>query len=105
MLGIAWAAGLPALGGVGTASALAKFYQAAIGSICSPLPEGVIACDGALEAIQYHGASSRWHVRLDDGSLLTAVRAETAAADPAAIPGGRVRLTWSRDSLVPLAEA
>ncbi len=33
-----WAAGLPALGGVGTASALAKFYQAAIGSIESPLP-------------------------------------------------------------------
>lgn len=34
----AWSAGLPALGGVGTASALAKFYQAAIGSIESPLP-------------------------------------------------------------------
>jgi CubicO group peptidase (beta-lactamase class C family) len=33
----AWAAGLPALGGVSTASALAKFYQAAIGSIESPL--------------------------------------------------------------------
>jgi CubicO group peptidase (beta-lactamase class C family) len=34
----AWSAGLPALGGVGSASALAKFYQAAIGSIESPLP-------------------------------------------------------------------
>jgi CubicO group peptidase (beta-lactamase class C family) len=34
----AWSAGLPALGGVGTASALAKFYQAAIGSIASPFP-------------------------------------------------------------------
>jgi CubicO group peptidase (beta-lactamase class C family) len=33
----AWEAALPALGGVGTASALAKFYQAAIGSIESPL--------------------------------------------------------------------
>jgi CubicO group peptidase (beta-lactamase class C family) len=33
----AWAAGLPALGGVGTASGLAKFYQAAIGAIASPL--------------------------------------------------------------------
>lgn len=37
----AWAAGLPALGGVGTASALAKFYQAAIGAIVSPLPRQV----------------------------------------------------------------
>ena len=33
----AWSAGLPALGGVGTASALAKFYQAVIGSMASPL--------------------------------------------------------------------
>ena len=39
----AWAAGLPALGGVGTASALAKFYQAAIGSIESPLTPRVRA--------------------------------------------------------------
>jgi CubicO group peptidase (beta-lactamase class C family) len=36
----AWSAGLPALGGVGTASALAKFYQAVIGSIASPLSPG-----------------------------------------------------------------
>ena len=33
----AWSAGLPAMGGVGTASALAKFYQAAVGAIASPL--------------------------------------------------------------------
>ena len=33
----AWSAGLPALGGVGTASGLAKFYQAVIGAIASPL--------------------------------------------------------------------
>ena len=37
----AWSAGLPAMGGVGTASALAKFYQAAIGAIDSPLGENV----------------------------------------------------------------
>ena len=37
----AWAASLPALGGVGTASALAKFYQAVIGAIDSPLSAGV----------------------------------------------------------------
>lgn len=34
----AWSAGLPALGGVGSASALAKFYQAAIGAIDGPFP-------------------------------------------------------------------
>ncbi|MGA0846651.1 MAG: serine hydrolase domain-containing protein, partial [Luteolibacter sp.] len=35
----AWSAGLPAMGGVGTASALAKFYQAAMGTIPSPLSQ------------------------------------------------------------------
>ena len=33
----AWSAGIPSMGGLGTASALAKFYQAAIGVIGSPL--------------------------------------------------------------------
>lgn len=37
----AWSAGLPAMGGVGTASALAKFYQAVIGRIDSPLTMNV----------------------------------------------------------------
>ncbi|MDB6077550.1 MAG: beta-lactamase [Akkermansiaceae bacterium] len=37
----AWTGGYPAMGGVGTASALGKFYQAAIGAIDSPLPEAV----------------------------------------------------------------
>jgi CubicO group peptidase (beta-lactamase class C family) len=37
----AWSAGFPAMGGVGTASALAKFYQAAIGAIDSPLGDRV----------------------------------------------------------------
>lgn len=37
----AWAAGLPAMGGIGTARALAKFYQAAAGLIESPLTPAV----------------------------------------------------------------
>lgn len=37
----AWSAGFPAMGGVGTASALAAFYQAAIGAIESPLSPAV----------------------------------------------------------------
>jgi CubicO group peptidase (beta-lactamase class C family) len=37
----AWSAGLAAMGGVATASALAKFYQAAIGAIESPLTDHV----------------------------------------------------------------
>jgi putative spermidine/putrescine transport system ATP-binding protein len=71
----------------------------------SPAPEGAVACTGELEDIHYHGATSRWHVRLPDGSLLAAVRAEAASAVPAPRAGTRVRLAWSRDSLVPLADA
>ncbi|MFD0895014.1 beta-lactamase family protein [Luteolibacter ambystomatis] len=39
----AWSAGFPAMGGIGTAQALAKFYQAAIGAIESPLSPSVRA--------------------------------------------------------------
>jgi CubicO group peptidase (beta-lactamase class C family) len=46
----AWAAGLPAQGGVGTASALAKFYQAAIGAIDSPLGGAVKRALAALRS-------------------------------------------------------
>ena len=37
----AWEAALPAMGGVASASGLAKFYQCAIGAVPSPLEEGV----------------------------------------------------------------
>ncbi len=37
----AWSAGFPALGGIGTASALAKFYQAILGEIESPLTQAI----------------------------------------------------------------
>ncbi|MEP4078605.1 serine hydrolase domain-containing protein [Haloferula sp.] len=37
----AWAGGFPASGGIGTASALGKFYQAAIGQIESPMSDSV----------------------------------------------------------------
>lgn len=38
----AWAAGLPAMGGVGSASGLAKFYQLAIGALPGPFSEGAL---------------------------------------------------------------
>jgi putative spermidine/putrescine transport system ATP-binding protein len=66
--------------------------------------EGAVACDGTLEDIQYHGATSRWHVRLADGTVLTVARVEGSTPGAAASPGSRVRLGWSRDSLVWLAD-
>jgi len=45
----AWSAGLPAMGGVGSARGLAKFYQCAIGAVDSPLVESVRAALGRLQ--------------------------------------------------------
>jgi len=45
----AWTAGLPAMGGVGSASGLAKFYQAAIGAVESPFSEAVRNSLGKLQ--------------------------------------------------------
>ena len=70
----------------------------------APVPAGLLSCEGVLEDLHYHGATSRWHVRTDAGPILAAVRSE-GAAEVAAARGGRVKLAWSRDSLVPLAEA
>jgi len=64
---------------------------------------GTLGCEGVLEDLHYHGATSRWHVRTDAGPILAAVRAE-GAAELAAAHGDRVRLAWSREDIVPLAE-
>ena len=69
----------------------------------TPLPAGALSCEGVLEDLHYHGATSRWHVRTDVGPVLAAVRPEGAAAAVAA-RGSRVQLAWSRDNLVPLVE-
>jgi CubicO group peptidase (beta-lactamase class C family) len=37
----AWQHGFPAMGGIGTASALAKFYQVILGAIAGPFPDAV----------------------------------------------------------------
>ncbi len=69
-----------------------------------PVRPGYIACDGRLEDVQYHGAASRWHVRIDAGVVLTAARPEAESAGQPPAAGDRVRLTWSPESAVPLAE-
>lgn len=48
----AWAAGFPAMGGVGSARALAQFYQAAMGHLESPLSSSICA---ALAKLQVQG--------------------------------------------------
>ena len=76
----AWSAALPAMGGVGTASALAKFYQAAIGSIPSPLSVNV------RHALATHQSSG------DDRVLLRPIRFTCGAQqDPCNAEGNKIR--------------
>ncbi len=70
----------------------------------APAPAGALTCEGVLEDLHYHGATSRWHVRMDDGPILAAVRPE-GSADVKASRGDRIRLAWSRENIVPLADA
>jgi putative spermidine/putrescine transport system ATP-binding protein len=66
-------------------------------------PAGHVVCDGTLEDVLYHGASSRLHVRIDGVARLAVARAETTSGPPLPAPGTRVRLAWPRDAAVPLA--
>ena len=67
-------------------------------------PAGALGCEGSLEDIHYHGATSRWHIRTEAGTVLAAVRPESGIAGGVPTHGSRVRLAWSRASLVPLAD-
>lgn len=67
-------------------------------------PAGMLGCDGVLEEVHYHGATSRWHVRVGGDLVLTAVRPEASVAGVAPARGEKVRLAWARESLVPLAD-
>ena len=60
---------------------------------------------GAVLAVQFHGAASRWQVKLDAGEVWSAMVTEedSRALDGLAV-GARVRLCWQRAAAVPLHE-
>jgi putative spermidine/putrescine transport system ATP-binding protein len=71
-----------------------------------PAPLSAMTTAGAVIAVQYHGAVSRWQVQLDTGALWSAlVSEEDARALNGLSVGNRVRLAWSRDAAVDLAES
>jgi putative spermidine/putrescine transport system ATP-binding protein len=65
-------------------------------------PTDSLSCEGTLEDVLYHGASSRCHVRVDGDAVLAVSRVESGDALPLPPQGTRVRLAWRRDSAVPL---
>jgi putative spermidine/putrescine transport system ATP-binding protein len=65
---------------------------------------GRASCEATVIDIQYHGSSSRWQLRAPDGTVLAVMRPETGAASDGHPVGSRVRVSWSPEHMVPLAE-
>jgi putative spermidine/putrescine transport system ATP-binding protein len=66
--------------------------------------DGRVSCEATVIDIQYHGSSSRWQLRAPDGTVLAVMRPETGAASVGHPVGSRVRVSWSAEHMVPLAE-
>jgi putative spermidine/putrescine transport system ATP-binding protein len=70
----------------------------------APSGDGQVGCEATVIDVQYHGASSRWQVRTDDGTVLAVVRAESGSAAGTYAIGGKVRVAWPAVQMVPLEE-
>ena len=63
-----------------------------------------VSAPGAVVAVQFHGAASRWQVKLDAGEVWSAlVTEEDARGLNGFAVGARVRLAWPRAAAVPLS--
>ena len=64
--------------------------------------DGAVSCEGRLDDVLYHGASSRCHVRIDGHTVLAVARPESATAASALREGDRVRIAWHAESAIAL---
>jgi putative spermidine/putrescine transport system ATP-binding protein len=68
-------------------------------------PPSNVSSAGVVVAVQYHGAASRWQVKLDAGEVWSAlVPEEDSRALNGLAVGTRVRLCWAREAAVTLSE-
>jgi len=63
-----------------------------------------MSCLGDVADVQYHGAMSRWQVRLESGEVFAAALADVGSNGDFKV-GARVRLEWSHADAVPLTAA
>jgi len=68
------------------------------------VPNGAVHCTGTVLDVLYHGASSRWRIRVDDGTTLAVAQADVAAdgGDSTLAPGMPVQLAWRPEHAVTL---
>jgi len=65
------------------------------------LPADMVGVGANVIDVQYHGANSRWQLRLADGEQMAATRS-TSERMPESVPGEAVLLAWSRAAAVAL---
>ena len=66
--------------------------------------DGVVSCAATVIDVQYHGASSRWQVRTDDGSILAVVRPESGSSPVNYTIGSKVLVSWPASQMVALED-
>ena len=67
-------------------------------------PSTCVGAAGAVIAVQYHGAASRWQVKLDAGEVWSALITEEDALNLSGLAvGARVKLSWPRAAAVTLS--
>jgi putative spermidine/putrescine transport system ATP-binding protein len=85
--------------------AAAPFAVRAENIAVQPESAGAAADDcsapGALVAVQFHGAASRWQVQLDAGGMWSVLIPESRRVNELPV-GTRVKLSWPRAAAVPL---
>jgi putative spermidine/putrescine transport system ATP-binding protein len=68
--------------------------------------EGQVIAAGQVIAVQYHGAASRWQVKLDAGEVWSVLITEEGSRSLDGLAAGsRVRLSWAPEAAVPLVES
>jgi len=89
-----------AIAGADRPFAIRAEFVAVLGENAPVRPQEV-AAPGEVVAVQYHGAASRWQVKLDAGEMWSALVTEERTPADLGV-GSRVRLTWPRDAAVTL---
>ena len=70
----------------------------------APAVADSFSAPGSVVAVQYHGAASRWQVKLDAGEVWSALVTEDAARALGGLAvGARVKLSWPRAAAVQLS--
>jgi len=73
-------------------------------SLHVPAPADFMATEATVLDVQYHGATLRWQLRLENGEIVAATRSAAEDLGSSVQGGQRVRIAWPRESTVALQD-